>query len=409
MPRSEMHAIDTVRSDQPSTMRSLGWLGLLLFVSALPDAMVVPVLKGLVVERYDVSVGSAHLFMAVNLIGALAIAPVLSRLRARFSARAIVATSAALNALLLLAMLMPTGFAGLLGLRLVEGAVDLCTYATLFSEIGRRTNAAHRGRSMGMAATCLMLGISGGLAIGGLIGSVKVAGCLMAGAVACSIVCLGALWPRVMSNTSDPTEDTQTQTLSAEDRGALWPAALMMFCDRAVASLLVTTVPLCLTVALDLSASTTGALIGLSMLTLAVGAWPAGGLVDRFGATRWRLLAGIIFAAGIGVSPAVFALSTGLGAIVLIAVGAAGALLFAASLVLVIDARRGPGAMAAYHAAGNLGFLTGTLCAAATLSAATQPDLATYSLLVAGFAAVHFIGNVTALSAHLGRPFRAVT
>ena len=43
----------------------------LLFLSALPDAMVVPVLHQLMVERYGVSAAAAHAFMCVNLLGAL--------------------------------------------------------------------------------------------------------------------------------------------------------------------------------------------------------------------------------------------------------------------------------------------------------------------------------------------------
>ena len=43
----------------------------LLLLSALPDAMVAPVLRQLLVDRYGVSDGAAHMFMSVNLLGAL--------------------------------------------------------------------------------------------------------------------------------------------------------------------------------------------------------------------------------------------------------------------------------------------------------------------------------------------------
>jgi hypothetical protein len=43
----------------------------LLGIAAIPDAMVVPVLHDLTVERFGVSEGAAHAFMAVNFIGAL--------------------------------------------------------------------------------------------------------------------------------------------------------------------------------------------------------------------------------------------------------------------------------------------------------------------------------------------------
>ena len=45
---------------------------LLLGLAAVPDAMVMPVLHDLSVDRFGVSEGAAHGFMAVNIIGALA-------------------------------------------------------------------------------------------------------------------------------------------------------------------------------------------------------------------------------------------------------------------------------------------------------------------------------------------------
>ena len=43
---------------------------LLILLSALPDAMLVPVLRDLLVERYGASAEAAQAFLAVNLLGA---------------------------------------------------------------------------------------------------------------------------------------------------------------------------------------------------------------------------------------------------------------------------------------------------------------------------------------------------
>ena len=65
-------------------------LAALLLLAGLPDAMVVPVLRGLTVERYGMSDASAHLFISASLVGATLVAGVATRLRRRFGARRIV-------------------------------------------------------------------------------------------------------------------------------------------------------------------------------------------------------------------------------------------------------------------------------------------------------------------------------
>ena len=49
----------------------------LLALTALPDAMVVPLLEELLVVRYGVGPGAAHAFLSVNLIGGLCAVPLL--------------------------------------------------------------------------------------------------------------------------------------------------------------------------------------------------------------------------------------------------------------------------------------------------------------------------------------------
>ena len=52
-------------------------IAILLVLTALPDAMVVPLLKELLVGRYDVGPGDAHAFLSINLVGALCAVPLL--------------------------------------------------------------------------------------------------------------------------------------------------------------------------------------------------------------------------------------------------------------------------------------------------------------------------------------------
>ena len=58
-------------------LQALLMVSVLLVLTALPDAMVVPILEEILVERYDVGPGIAHAFLAVNLIGGLCAIPIL--------------------------------------------------------------------------------------------------------------------------------------------------------------------------------------------------------------------------------------------------------------------------------------------------------------------------------------------
>ena len=61
----------------PLGVRSLLMVAVLLVLTALPDAMVVPILEEILVDRYGVGPGPAHAFLAVNLLGGLCALPIL--------------------------------------------------------------------------------------------------------------------------------------------------------------------------------------------------------------------------------------------------------------------------------------------------------------------------------------------
>lgn len=388
-----------IHTDATGSTSTLLAMMAMLFLSALPDAMVVPMLRQLMVDRYGVSIGAAHAFMAVNLVGALVVVGVVGRLRHRLGLATAVTAAAGLNAALLATMALPIGFRATLAVRCVEGAADLMVYALLFGAIARSGSPLTRGRRMGAAATAMMLGIAAGIGGGGIAGRYGAPAVLWLGALACLVVaafaCV-ALRPEAGRVASDPGPSPP-----APESGRLWPALVMMFSDRAVAGLLASTLPLYLTSVVRLSPSTTGGLIGIAMLMTALGAWPAGRLADRFGYRRLRVAAGIAYAGGfILVLPAVSA-----GPIVaaadMVVVGLGGAALFASSLLVVCRSGRGPAAMAAYHAAGNLGFLVGPLVAGGvlTLYGGAEPPHAAYVLVISGFALFHALTTTVTIVA----------
>lgn len=379
----------------------------MLFICALPDAMVVPVLRELMVDRYGVSIGAAHAFMSVNLLGALGAIGCVVALRRRGGTERAVVAAALLNGVLLAVMAMPIGFVATLAVRCAEGAADLIVYAVLFDVIARTGSASRRGRQMGAAATVMMLGIACGLGAGGLAGNYEPLLALWLGALACLVVAaIGFLALRRKVPRGAATF-TASSTVRSARRGPLWPAIVMMFSDRVIGGLLATTVPLYLATVIKLSPGVIGGLIGSAMLMTALGTWPAGYLADRIGALRLRALAGVFYAAGLAAVG--FAVRAHLAAALLdmLLIGLAGAALFASSLLVVCQSHRGPAGMGTYHLAGNLGFLIGPLFAGAmlTMLGGREPGPTAFAAVLVGFAIFH--GAVTVLTvAVAGRTWR---
>ena len=362
----------------------------MLFVSALPDAMVVPVLKQLMVDRYNVSDAAAHAFMSINLIGAFVGIVLIGIVRKRFSLTNTILIAAILNAALLAIMAYPIGFVPTLILRLVEGAVDLMVYAVIFTFIARTGSINKRGQRMGAAATAMMLGIASGLLLGGIIGNTNAVLCLQAGAAACLVVACAA--PFVILKSANHQETSEKiKHLVLSNITTLWRPLAMMFSDRFVSSLFVVTTPIYLASVSKMSPSTIGGLVGLAMLLTALGIWPAGRLADRFSAKRVRLTCCLIYAPAVALIPLASSMNLTMLLLVFLLIGIAGAGLFASSLLLVANAQRGPGAMGAYHTAGNLGFLLGPITAAIILSNFSDSGLgfSPYLLIFIGFALIH--------------------
>ncbi|MCZ6834554.1 MAG: MFS transporter [Planctomycetota bacterium] len=377
------------------------WLPLgLLFASALPDAMVVPVLHDLMVVRYGVSPAASHAFMCINLVGAILVIGLIGRLRqlgTSGSPGKIIAVAALVNALLLALMALPIGFSLTLFVRFLEGAADLIVYAFLFDYLAKAGPNESKGQRMGAAATCLMLGIATGIGLGGWIGSINPVFALWIGAISCLFVAPIALQIRTIvvgESSNETTADSQSQPSL---RGPLWPSLVMMFSDRAVVGVLISTVPLFLASRAGLSSGEIGSLIGVSMLMTALGAWPAGRLSDRIGPLRLRLFAGLVYA--IAFASIVFTAmeSTTMLACAMLAFGIAGAALFASSLMTVVQSGLGPSGMAAYHTSGNLGFLLGPVCAGLTLKYFGGPGIGVYVAIIGGTALMHAISTTIVL------------
>ena len=380
---------------------------LLIFLSALPDALVVPVLKDLFADRYGVSTAQAQLFLAVNLLGALLAIPLVKYMRQRMSGWAVVSSTAIVDGILLAIMWLPIGFAGTLALRTIEGAVDVATFAALFQMLGR-SDQQHRAWKLGLGATVLVAGLGIGAVFGGfltkLAGSAAVT--LIVGSVSCvstgilAIVCRSTLKRMVQlakSSTIDVVMDGQELQVQSEIQpaiqpGKIWPILFMAATDRATGAILTAVFASFLLSGLGYTPEQRGMLVGLPLLLMAVGAAPAGWFADRFGALRTRTLAAIVYAIALGIVPFLGA-NTLILALALLILGVAAAPLLPASLALVLVTNRGMSGLAAFRAAGDIGYFTGIVV---TIATSAMIDAGQYNVqtgLVCGFALLHFVAT----------------
>ncbi|MEM7228672.1 MAG: MFS transporter [Planctomycetota bacterium] len=394
MPREDADSISPP-PDSPAPRRlSFAIILSLRFLSAIPDATVVPVLKGLLVDRYAVSPAAAHAFMAVNLIGGIISIGFARRLHKFFGTSRTVALAALFNGLLLAVMALPIGFYPTLLIRIAEGAMDLIVYALLFAVIGNSGAPERRGMRMGAAATAMMLGIASGLGLGGIIGQNDATLTLWLGAVACMIVSTVGerLLPRRHIGRPD---DEDTADTSTQPRSPLWPTLAMMFTDRALSGVLTTTIPLYFTIQLEMTTAKSGGVIGIAMLMLALGAFPAGKLADVVGPVLLRLLAGIGFASCYALLPFI-AEQPVIRLVVMAGIGLTGAALFACSLELVSRSNRGVTGMHALHAAGNLGFFVGPIASGALLwiMGDEESPRSAYLFIMVLFAVLHTLTTI---------------
>lgn len=384
-------------------------VSVLLVLTALPDAMVVPILEEILVERYGVGPGPAHAFLAVNLIGGLCALPILGWAAARGRPVVAVSVAAAVDAALLGAMWLPIGFGPTIALRAMEGVADVVVFAVIFDLVGRAGGQQRRGLRYGLAAAFLSVALGGGAILGGQIARLEKAttgleaSVFLVGAGACLLAAiLAVVWRGPLRRLKGlrPSESERTKAKPGRARAPLWPLLLIAASDRAAGGLLTGTLGLFLASAVGLEPAVRGGLVGSVLLMMGLGAVPAGLIADRYGALRIRLIGSIVFGLGIMVLPQV-ALNMPLLVLVMSMMGIGGAVLLPTSLSLLDRLHGGLVGMGGFRAAGDIGFLSGVAVAGILVAMLVEPATAgaattAYGLIFAAFGALHLA--VTAIA-----------
>ncbi len=370
---------------------------LLILLSALPDAMLVPVLRDLLVERYGASAQAAQAFLAVNLLGAALAIPLVRWLRRRWPAWTVAAVGAVADAALLGLMWLPIGFPATLAARLVEGVADVATFAALFQMLGTVGGRGSAWR-MGVGASVLIGGLGGGAVLGGQAVRASASGPTVAfvlGAACCLATGLGALLGSRILDRAAPASE-RPERAPGGGGGRIWPMLLMAASDRATGAALTAVFASFLARNLGYDPAERGRLVGLPLLLMALGAAPAGWLADRLGAMRFRTVAAFVYAACFAQVAWLGSSTVALSAVLLL-LGLAAAPLLPASLALTVRSGRGTAGLAAFRAAGDGGYFVGILTVVVVGAWADGDLLRTQQALMVGFAVAHLACTLATL------------
>jgi len=343
-----------------TTRRTL-LLGLVTFLLMLPETLPVPVLRGLVLERFSVSDALTSWFMAANMVGALIAAPVVGLWGDRFGRRRLCLLATCIDALLMQAMAHPTGFATFLLLRVAEGAVHI-TALTLVMSLTADAAGSRRGRALGSLGAGLTLGVATGAAIGGVLGhddplrTLHAASLVLLAAAGLAAAVLPHHPPAAMR----PRRGELLRALR-DQAGLRLPLLLAAF-DRFTVGFFTTGFPLLLAGLHGVDRPRIGMLLGAFLFPFALLSYPIGRLAERRRVRPMIVGGSLVYGLGVVLVPLLpVPLLWGLMPLL----GTASAVMFVPTLLWLLDRAHGVGrttAMASFHAAGALGFLLGPLC-----------------------------------------------
>lgn len=375
--------------------RTLG-LSLLVGLATLPDAIVPVALKSAVVDRWHVTEAHAHWFAAIGLMGAVVAVALLRPMDRLWLPARTIASASIVNALALCALAAPIGFDLAMGLRFVAGMMDMITLAVLLGLL-ESGDPARAGRRYGPAALSIMLGLSAGFLLGGVLapllgGNVFLVGASLSVLLAVAAGCSGGLLVGEF-----------TVATRAKETIRYWPTLVFSFADRALSAVVGITASLYLISEIGLEERVVGAALSLVMLVIALGAWPAGVLADRVGPLPVRIGSVVLYGTAFALLAGAPWMDWGWIVLVLAVLGIGGAGLMPS--VYVLGARKGRGSldMGGIQASGSAGYLCGLLISGALLATkGTFEGSGVYQVVFLGFATTYLLLNLPAIAAMAG-------
>lgn len=347
---------------------------LLLYGLMLPVTGMVPVLPDFTAQRFPgLGQFASHLFMSVNMVGALVGAPVAGLLSDRLGRRKALAVAAlAVNGLTLLglafAYAQADSYALLLALRLVEGFAHMSALSLLMALGADHVGRGGLGARMGAVGAAISLGVATGAPLGGWVGGLDPLWVpLGGGLLSLALALVGAVGLGEHGGTR-PRLAAAAIVRTLRSRHELAIPLAFSFVDRLTVGFIVSTLSLYLGLRLGFDARQIGGAMAAFLIPFSVLTWPAGHLSRHWDPLAMMIAGSVlygVFLAVLGFLP---------GRLIVPAMAAGGviaALMYAPSLVLAAhyggaDCRAS--ALAAFNMAGSLGFATGPLLSSGLLA-----------------------------------------
>lgn len=349
------------------TNRRVAFVALVTFLLMLPETLPVPVLRGLVRDRFGVGDGLASLFMTANMIGALLAAPLAGAfVDARGGRRRLALFALCADALLMQALAHPHDYATFLLLRVAEGGAHIVALSMVTALVADAAGEA-RGRALGALGAGLTLGVAAGAALGGRTGRDDP---LLTLHLASAVLVVAAVLAALALPRDTPVQQragVRDLLAAVRRQPALRAPLLVAALERFTVGFFTTGFPLLLAGVHGVDRPRIGMLLGAFLFPFALLSWPAGIVSARWSARRMVLWGCLAYGAGVIAVP--FTPPPWLWAL-MPWLGVCSAVMFVPSMLWLLERAHGIGrstAVASFHAAGSLGFLLGPVCCGALI------------------------------------------
>jgi MFS family permease len=338
-------------------------LAVCLFLLMLPVTAMVPVLSELTQGRYPgTSDFARHLFMSVNMVGALVAAPLAGLASDSVGRRTpLIAVGFAINGLALLLIGGEWSYPTILALRFLEGAAHMTSLSLLMTLGADHARRVTLGGSMGAVGAAVSLGVATGAPLGGWLGADDALRVPWAGGLA--MLAMALVVPLLVRDAgrSGPRRSPRALVQALSRNHRLVIPYVFAFVDRLSVGVIVSTFSLYLGTVMGFAPARIGLTMAAFLVPFSILTWPAGLLCRRWNRFGMMVIGSVLygcFFVVLGVVPA-HALT-----VVMALGGVVAALMYAPSLVLTAELA-GPGqrasTLAGFNVAGSLGFVVGPL------------------------------------------------
>ena len=266
------------------TLTRIGIIGFGILLTMLPVTMLVPVLKELVGVRFQVSPFFTHLFMSTSLIGAIVFSPLsgilIDRIRDR---RKVLLLALAGNGICFVGMAVAPSFGLLLTARFLEGVFHITALSGWMAAGADVSPRGKSGRIMGALGGMIMLGITIGVPLGGIIARGETLNVLWVASIISLVAGIISLLLKLPPREFQAAPHWLDSLVILKNNPWLSIPYIYTFIDRLSVGVIVTTFTLYLADMLHLEPAKRGATLTFFLLPFSLLTYPAGRLSDRFG------------------------------------------------------------------------------------------------------------------------------